>query len=94
MTRIRLISKEAIDTLKPEHVVLDTPLFSKNDTPLFKSLELYKDLIVSKATIITPNIKEASFITGIDIKTKKDIEQAANIFLDMGVKHVVIKRWT
>ncbi|MGC8676853.1 MAG: bifunctional hydroxymethylpyrimidine kinase/phosphomethylpyrimidine kinase [Hydrogenobaculum sp.] len=87
---IRLISK-AIDTLKPKHVVLDTPLFSKNDTPLFKSIELYKDLIVSKATIITPNIKEASFLTGIDIKTKKDIELAANIFLDMGVKHVVIK---
>ncbi len=87
---IKIISR-AIDKLAPDYIVLDTPLFSKNDTPLFKGIELYKELIVSKASIITPNVKEASFLTGIKIKTKKDIEEAANILLDMGAKHVVIK---
>ncbi|GAB6077716.1 bifunctional hydroxymethylpyrimidine kinase/phosphomethylpyrimidine kinase [Hydrogenobaculum acidophilum] len=87
---IKLISK-AIDTLKPDYVVLDTPLFSKNDTPLFQGIELFKELIVSKASVITPNIKEASFLTGIKIKNKEDIEQAADILLDMGPKHVIIK---
>ncbi len=87
---IKLVSK-AIDLFGPDYVVLDTPLFSKNDTPLFKGIELFKELIVSKADIITPNIKEASFLTGIDIKSKKDIELAANILLDMGPEHVVIK---
>ena len=87
---INLIS-DFIENSKPKYVVLDTPLFSKNDTPLFQNIELYKEKIISKATIITPNIKEASFLTNIDIKTKKDLEEAANIFLDMGVKHVIIK---
>ncbi len=87
---IKLIS-EAIEHLNPDYMVLDTPLFSKNDTPLFKSIELYKELIISKSSIITPNIKEASFLTGIDIKTKEDINTAANILLDMGAKNVLIK---
>ncbi len=87
---IKLIS-EAIDNLKPKYVVLDTPLFSKNDTPMFEDIELYKELIIAKSTIITPNIKEASFLTNIDIKSKEDIKKAADILLDMGVKHVLIK---
>ena len=87
---IKIISK-AIDNLKPKYVVLDTPIFSKNNIPLFEDIELYKELIISKTDIITPNIKEASLLTDINIESKEDIKKSANILLDMGAKHVLIK---
>ncbi|MGI6162165.1 MAG: ribokinase [Christensenellales bacterium] len=47
--------------------------------------ELYK-----KIDIITPNETEAEFLTGVRIENEKDAQRAADIFLQKGVKQVVI----
>lgn len=48
------------------------------------------DGLLKKVTYLTPNKSEAEQLTGIKIHNKEDVKQAANIFLDKGVKNVVI----
>lgn len=43
------------------------------------------------ALIVTPNLAEAERITGMSIETASDIERAAAIILDTGVRYVLIK---
>jgi hydroxymethylpyrimidine/phosphomethylpyrimidine kinase len=43
------------------------------------------------ATVVTPNIPEAEQLTGMALRTSKDIEAAASRIIAMGAKSVVIK---
>ncbi len=46
--------------------------------------------ILKKIDTVTPNETEAQAITGVEVKSKEDAERAARVFLDKGVKNVVI----
>jgi ribokinase len=46
--------------------------------------------LFQKLDFITPNKIEAEVISGIPIKDKKSLREAAKIILDKGVKHVII----
>ncbi|MGO1370517.1 MAG: carbohydrate kinase [Senegalia sp. (in: firmicutes)] len=46
--------------------------------------------IIGKFHTIKPNKYEAEILSGIKIKEKKDLEKAAEFFLDKGVKNIVI----
>ena len=43
------------------------------------------------AAVVTPNIPEAEELTGLKLRTPKDIEEAARRIVEMGAKTVVIK---
>lgn len=47
--------------------------------------------LIPRATIVTPNLPEASKLTGIAVRTQEDMEDAAYRILDMGCKAVLIK---
>lgn len=51
--------------------------------------EVPQDLL-EKIDIITPNETEAQVLTGVEVKNLEDAEKAAKVFLDRGVKNVVI----
>ncbi len=55
------------------------------------SLQLWKDNILPLCTLITPNIPEAEQLTGINIHSADDIEQASLQLIEMGAQSVVIK---
>ena len=46
--------------------------------------------ILAKIDTVTPNETEAQVLTGVEVKTLEDAEKAAKVFLDKGVKNVVI----
>jgi len=48
------------------------------------------DELLKKIDIITPNEIEASILTGIKINSNNDIRKAADLFLQKGVKNVII----
>lgn len=46
--------------------------------------------VLRKIDVVTPNETEAQVLTGVEVKTIDDAQRAAQVFLDKGVKNVVI----
>ena len=46
--------------------------------------------VLKKIDAVTPNETEAQVLTGVEVKTQADAEKAAELFLEKGVKNVVI----
>lgn len=47
--------------------------------------------LIPLAAVVTPNLPEAEELTGMRLRTSKEIEEAARRMIDMGTKTVVIK---
>lgn len=56
-----------------------------------KAVELYKKELLPEATLVTPNIPEAEFLSGIKIKTVEDMEKAAKELMKYGSQAVLVK---
>jgi hydroxymethylpyrimidine/phosphomethylpyrimidine kinase len=88
---------EALSAYLPEYpeipVVVDPVLTAKNGAKLLsdKGLKSLIKLIFSKATVITPNLDEASCIIGDTVKTIKDMEACARSLAATGPQAVVVK---
>lgn len=74
------------------NLVVDPVTVSSSGTPLIKDgvLEVMKTLLFPVARVITPNIYEASVLTGIDIHNEEDMKEAAIRILDYGSDSVII----
>jgi hydroxymethylpyrimidine kinase/phosphomethylpyrimidine kinase len=74
-------------------IVLDPVLASSSGTPLIdvEGIEAMKELLFPKATVITPNVPEAAYLTGIDVRDENTAYLGAEKLLQFGCKHVVIK---
>lgn len=75
------------------HLVVDPVVLSSTGTPLQEESVLQSIIkeLLPLATFVTPNIYEASLMTGIEIMNREDILRAAEKILSFGVKNVVIK---
>ena len=74
-------------------VVIDPVFSAKNDTPLITP-EGLKQMVSSAfplAVAVTPNIPEASLITGMEIRSVGDMKEAAAGIHRMGPRYVVVK---
>jgi len=78
---------------KPQNVVIDPVMYAKNGTPLMEpsAVETLIREVVSLSDLLTPNIPEAEKLTGLEIKTQDDMEQAARLIHAMGCRAVVVK---
>lgn len=56
-----------------------------------RAVEAMVDRIFPYAALLTPNLPEAEFFSGIRIQTTKDVERAAKVLLGMGPRAVLIK---
>ena len=74
-------------------LVVDPVMIAKGGASLLRdeAVEALKSVLLPLATVVTPNIQEAEVLTGLTIKTDKDIEEAAQHILALGAKAVVIK---
>jgi hydroxymethylpyrimidine kinase/phosphomethylpyrimidine kinase len=74
-------------------VVIDPITLAKNDTPLIteKGLSSLITDLFPLAAVVTPNITEASAITGKTIVGPDDMKEAARAILTMGPRAVIIK---
>lgn len=81
------IIKVIADTLKkykPKNVVLDTILISSSGRQLLPpdAAELMKTELFPLADVITPNVPEAEYLTGLTITDKSAMESAAMLLHD------------
>jgi hydroxymethylpyrimidine/phosphomethylpyrimidine kinase len=83
----------SIKKFKIKNLVIDPVLRSSSGKMLLQPAavtSLKKDLF-PRALIITPNIPEAEVLTGLLIKSERDMDFAAGSLLDMGPSYVLIK---
>jgi hydroxymethylpyrimidine/phosphomethylpyrimidine kinase len=92
-TEIIEVVAEKIKKYGWEKVVVDPVMIAKGGSALLQqeAITTLKKYLLPLAYVATPNIPEAEEITGIRIQTDKDKMEVAKKFIDLGVKHVIIK---
>jgi len=83
---------EVIKEYSLHNLVIDPVTVSSSGKALVAdgTLDAIKEKLFPLARIITPNIYEASVLTGLRIEERKDMEEAAKILKYMGTEVVVI----
>jgi hydroxymethylpyrimidine/phosphomethylpyrimidine kinase len=83
----------SLDLIKVKKIILDPVMIAKGGAKLIddKAVDLLKNELIKKVTLITPNIPEAEILTNSKIKTKEDMILAASILINLGAKNVFIK---
>jgi len=89
---IRVVA-EKIRRYGIEKLVVDPVMVAKGGMSLIR--EEAKQTLVQEliplAFVLTPNIPEAEVLSGIRIATLEEMKKAAQIILDLGARHVVVK---
>ena len=83
----------SLDLIKVTKIILDPVMIAKGGAKLIdeKAVELLKNELIKKVSLITPNIPEAEILTNTKIKNKEDMIFAASILIGLGAKNVFIK---
>ncbi|MEA5096449.1 MAG: bifunctional hydroxymethylpyrimidine kinase/phosphomethylpyrimidine kinase [Sedimentibacter saalensis] len=91
-TLIEVIS-EKLAEYKAKNIVLDPVMISTSGSKLLNddAIETLKYKLMPLADIITPNIPEAECLSGIKIKNKQDMEEAALKISKNFPGHILIK---
>ncbi len=91
---------EAVAQLASEgflpHLVVDPVLVSSTGQSLMEDggVELYRDALLRHAEVVTPNLREAALLCGLDIrdvKTYDDMAAMATTILGFGPTYVLVK---
>ena len=74
-------------------LVVDPVMVAKSGDALLweDAVDALKSLLVPLASVITPNMPEAEALTGMKIDTDSQVREAAEKFMAMGAKSVVVK---
>ncbi|MCR5835292.1 MAG: bifunctional hydroxymethylpyrimidine kinase/phosphomethylpyrimidine kinase [Lachnospiraceae bacterium] len=81
-----------LKTYHPNNIVVDPVMVSTSGTVLTSNaaIELVKTELFPKAYVITPNIPEAELLTGMKIRNKEDVVEAATLLSEMYEKTAVL----
>lgn len=87
------VIRERLVRYKPKIIVADPVMVSKSGFRLLSTdaEKVYAKHIIPIATVLTPNIPEAEILCGMSIKTRHDMEEAAEKLISLGAKAVVVK---
>lgn len=74
-------------------LVVDPVMVAKGGHPLLEpsAMGALKTRLISRATVLTPNLPEAELLTGLTIRDEDDMRQAANLLLSLGPRAVLLK---
>lgn len=74
-------------------LIVDPVAASQHGDPLLRAdaLEALREVIVPLATLVTPNLGETALLTGIEVRTRADMAEAARALHAMGPEWVLIK---
>ena len=78
---------------KLQNIVVDPVMVATSGEWLLKkaAIETLRSKLIPLAALVTPNISEAVTLTGMNIRTAKEMRRAAGCILDLGAQSVVIK---
>ncbi|HLH02235.1 MAG TPA: bifunctional hydroxymethylpyrimidine kinase/phosphomethylpyrimidine kinase [Bryobacteraceae bacterium] len=87
---------EAVAALAGEFafpLVVDPVMISKHGAELLadEAATALREKLLPRAAMVTPNIPEAEALTGISIRTEREMQRAAELMLTRGAKAVLIK---
>ena len=87
------VTVESIDKYQPQWVVVDPVMISTSGSKLLQddAIESMIDLLFPRSSIITPNIPEAEFLSGLKITSTDDMSIAAERLFEKGCRAVLIK---
>jgi pyridoxine kinase len=87
LTTAKFLSKQTAP------IILDPVIvFKENaDYRVNEIRELFIEQLIPLAKLITPNLREAEILSGIEIKNLTDMRKAAKILYQFGAKSVIIK---
>ncbi len=73
--------------------VVDPVAASQHGDPLLRpdALAALRDVIIPLATLITPNLGEVRLLTGIDVRSRADMDDAARALHALGPQWVLLK---
>jgi hydroxymethylpyrimidine/phosphomethylpyrimidine kinase len=89
---IREVS-EAVSETKMANLVVDPVFVSKHGHSLLRedAVDALRTRLVPLATLVTPNLHEASGLAGIPVATDQDMEKAGQLILELGPEAVLVK---
>jgi len=74
-------------------LVIDPVMISKHGAPLLATdaVDAFKQLLLRRASLITPNLPEAAALTGRTVDTPEQMASAAEALMNAGARAVLIK---
>jgi hydroxymethylpyrimidine/phosphomethylpyrimidine kinase len=83
----------AVRELDLQNVVLDPVMVAKGGNPLVEppAVDAIRRALVPLALVVTPNAPEAAVLTGISVRSLRDVHDAGHRILEMGARVVLIK---
>jgi hydroxymethylpyrimidine kinase/phosphomethylpyrimidine kinase len=83
----------AAERVRIPNLVVDPVFVSKHGDALLRSdaVEALKSRILPLASLVTPNLHEASGLAGIEVKDKDGMVEAAKAIFDLGPRAVLVK---
>lgn len=84
---------EAIDTYSPCPIILDPVMISTSGNKLLQddAIDIIVRELFKRTSLVTPNIDEAEFLSGMKITSERDMHLAADRLLASGCRGVLIK---
>jgi hydroxymethylpyrimidine/phosphomethylpyrimidine kinase len=85
---------DALEALAPKtRLVVDPVISSTSGSSLLDEpgAERLKRRLISRADVVTPNLIEAAFLTGLTVENLDGMKRAADALLQLGAKAVVVK---
>ena len=84
---------KSLNKIKIRKIILDPVIVAKGGTRLIdkKSIQILKNKLIKKVSLITPNVPEAEILSNTKISNIEDMIFAANKLLNLGAKNVLIK---
>lgn len=78
---------------RQENLVIDPIMIAKGGTVLLEkdARKTLKEMLLPIGKIVTPNIYEASWLSGVDITGVEDMRKAAEIIHEFGVQWILVK---
>lgn len=92
----RMIIRSVVETLAgyPDlQIVVDPVAFTSTGYPLLEAdaMEVVQSELIPRATLVTPNLREATALSGIEIENDDDMRRAAEVMLRRGARAVLVK---
>jgi hydroxymethylpyrimidine kinase/phosphomethylpyrimidine kinase len=75
------------------HPIVDPVMYASSGTSLIQAdfLDTLKTKLLPQTFILTPNIQEATILTGCSIKSLQDMKTACTLLHDLGPQYIILK---
>ena len=91
--KVILAVNKSLNKVKIRKIVLDPVMVAKGGAKLINpaAISFIKNILMKKVLLITPNIPEAEILSGIKIRSSKDMINAGRKLIKLGAKNILIK---